>query len=212
MSSLSIDTPTASFVQGLLILLVAQILSAIMGLYTEMTYAQYGKHWNENLFYSHFLSIPLFLPFLPSLSDRFSRILASKPLPIDLLPWLTSSPTSGSWFESLRPSPVKRANQMQPGYIELPTQALLLALNALTQYACIRGVNLLGARTSALGVTIVLNVRKLVSLFASIWLFGNTLPNGVMVGAGVVFLGGGVYAWESGRKKEWQAENGKMKR
>ena len=87
----------------------------------------------------------------------------------------------------------------------------MLALNAFTQYACIRGVNLLGARTSALGVTIVLNVRKLVSLFASIWLFGNTLPAGVMVGAGVVFLGGGMYAWESGRKKDRLVENGKKR-
>ena len=63
-------------------------------------------------------------------------------------------------------------------------------------------MNLLGARTSALGVTIMLNVRKLVSLFLSIWLFGNELPVGVMVGAAVVFAGGGVYAWEGTRTQK----------
>ena len=83
--------------------------------------------------------------------------------------------------------------------MKLPKHILTLALNALTQYACIRGVNLLGARTTALGVSIVLNVRKLVSLFASIWLFGNKLPLGVVAGAAVVFGSAGVWAWEGQR-------------
>lgn len=51
-------------------------------------------------------------------------------------------------------------------------------------------------------MTIVLNLRKLVSLFVSIWLFGNELPLGVMVGAAVVFAGGGVYAWEGTRMQK----------
>lgn len=45
----------------------------------------------------------------------------------------------------------------------------------------------------------MLNVRKLVSLFVSIWLFGNRLPVGVMVGAAVVFGSAGVWGWEGGR-------------
>lgn len=74
-----------------------------------------------------------------------------------------------------------------------------MAANALTQYICIRGVNLLSARTSALGVTIALNVRKLISLFLSIWLFGNELPPGVLVGAAIVFGSAGVWAVEGQR-------------
>ncbi len=58
---------------------------------------------------------------------------------------------------------------------------------------------MLAARTSAIGVTIVLNVRKLVSLFLSIHLFGNQLPVGVMFGAAVVFSSAGLWAWESQR-------------
>lgn len=81
----------------------------------------------------------------------------------------------------------------------MPSQLLNLAANALTQYICIRGVNLLSARTSALGVTIALNVRKLISLFLSIWLFGNELPPGVLVGAAIVFGSAGVWAVEGQR-------------
>ena len=81
----------------------------------------------------------------------------------------------------------------------VPKDILYLALNALTQYLCIRGVNLLGARTSALGVTIVLNMRKLASLLLSIWLFGNQLPAGVLLGAMVVFGSAGIWAWEGQR-------------
>lgn len=57
---------------------------------------------------------------------------------------------------------------------------------------------MLGARTSALGVSIVLNIRKLISLLASIWLFGNQLPIGVLGGAGIVFGSGALYAWDGG--------------
>lgn len=64
---------------------------------------------------------------------------------------------------------------------------------------CIRGVNILGSISSALTVTIVLNIRKLVSLLLSIWLFGNKLSSGIMVGACVVFAGGFLYGFESQR-------------
>ena len=94
------------------------------------------------------------------------------------------------------PSLLLESSSLMPA---LPKHILTLALNALTQYVCIRGVNLLGAHTSALGVSIVLNVRKLVSLFASIWIFGNRLPPGVMVGAALVFGSAGVWAWEGRR-------------
>lgn len=56
-------------------------------------------------------------------------------------------------------------------------------------------------------MTIVLNVRKLVSLFISIWLFGNELPLGVMLGAAVVFAGGGIYAWEGTRMQNRKAKS-----
>lgn len=93
----------------------------------------------------------------------------------------------------------------------MPSQLLNLAANALTQYICIRGVNLLSARTSALGVTIALNVRKLLSLFLSIWLFGNELPPGVLVGAAIVFASAGVWAVEGQRLNNGRVIRGKDK-
>ncbi|KAI0839006.1 UAA transporter family-domain-containing protein [Hypoxylon sp. FL0890] len=163
------------FSTGLAVLLIAQILSAIMGLYTEETYRTYGPHWKENLFYSHLLSLPLFLPFSRSLINQFMRLATSKPLP---LPPLTE--------------------QIEGLYI--PSQVAYLMLNVLTQYACIRGVNLLAAASSALTVTIVLNIRKLVSLLLSIWLFGNRLATGTLIGAIVVFSAGGLYSLDSKKR------------
>ncbi|KAH6646491.1 UAA transporter [Truncatella angustata] len=177
----------STFSTGLIILFVAQVLSAIMGLYTEETYKKYGGHWKENLFYSHLLSLPLFLPFSASLYRQFIRLVNSPPLTfpayVDQLavPWNVPQ----SLGDSLK-------------HIYIPSQVVFLMLNVLTQYACIRGVNLLAAASSALTVTIVLNIRKLVSLLLSIWLFGNRLAPGTLVGAVVVFSAGALYSLDSG--------------
>ncbi|KAK3363037.1 UAA transporter family-domain-containing protein [Lasiosphaeria hispida] len=175
-----------SFATGLVILFVAQVLSAIMGLYTEETYRIYGPQWKENLFYSHLLSLPLFLPFLPSLSRQFMKLASSAPLSLSL-------PALGD-YPNLSPS-------IQQGLekIQIPSQLFYLTLNVLTQYACIRGVNLLAAASSALTVTIVLNIRKLVSLLLSIWLFGNRLASGTLIGACIVFFAGGLYSLDGKR-------------
>jgi len=70
-------------------------------------------------------------------------------------------------------------------------------MNAITQLACISGVNLLSANTSAVTVTIVLNIRKLVSFMFSIWLFGNQMGNQMILGAVLVFGSGALYGWET---------------
>jgi hypothetical protein len=73
--------PSASsteFTTGLLILLVAQTLSAYMGAYIEDTYTAYGASWTENLFYSHFLALPLFLPLWDTLSSQWTRTISSR--------------------------------------------------------------------------------------------------------------------------------------
>lgn len=74
-------------------------------------------------------------------------------------------------------------------------------MNALTQYLCIRGVHYLSAKSSSLTVTIVLNIRKLLSLVLSIYLFGNDLALGVLVGGFLVFSGGALYGLESARMR-----------
>ena len=188
----------SEFVAGLAVLFVAQFLSAIMGLYTQLTYAKYGSYWHENLFYSHALSIPLFCFFTSPMLSQFRKLLQSS--------HVQNSPLLARAFSTFsKPDQATQNTQIAsvltaPTSFEvIPKHVFTLALNAITQYACIRGVNLLGARTSALGVSIVLNLRKLVSLFLSIWLFGNKLPLGVMLGAAVVFGSVGIWAWEGQR-------------
>lgn len=157
-----------------------------MGLYTEETYKQYGPHWKENLFYSHLLALPLFLPFLPSMRRQFFKLAASPPLGLPN-------------YDSISSLPIELRKGLDTIYI--PSQLVYLVMNVLTQYACIRGVNLLAASASALTVTIVLNVRKLVSLLLSIWLFGNMLSPGTLMGAFIVFASGGLYGLEGSKGK-----------
>lgn len=170
---------------GLLILLAAQILSAYMGVYVQDTYATHGSHWRENLFYSHFLSLPLFLPLAGTLRRQYTALSATPPLSLpNSLPVLKSA--------------------------NLPSGIAYLLLNSLTQLACITGVNLLSAQASAVTVTIVLNVRKLVSFVASTVLFGHSLSGTMCLGAGLVFGAGALYGWETSyripRQKRAQGE------
>ncbi|KAL7919471.1 UAA transporter [Trichoderma austrokoningii] len=155
---------------GLLIIFVAQVLSSIMGLYTEATYRIYGPQWKENLFYSHILALPLFMPFVPSMRRNLVELSNSTPLELNI-PFASSLPVT-----------------------RVPSQLAYLAVNVLTQYACIRGVNLLAANASALTVTIILSIRKLMSLLLSIWLFGNALSVNTILSAVVVFGAAGIYS------------------
>jgi solute carrier family 35 (UDP-xylose/UDP-N-acetylglucosamine transporter), member B4 len=166
---------------GFALLASALILSAAMGIFTDDMYATHGRSGAitaETLFYSHAMSLPYFLSQIRPLFHEFTTLLH--------VPSSAKSSTS-----LVITSPITR-------------QFFLLALNAATQLLCIVGVNRLSAQSSALTVSIVLNVRKLASLLLSIWLFGNELPWGVLVGAAIVFVGGGMYALpvrEKGKEK-----------
>lgn len=180
---------SAEFWTGFSILFLALLLSAFMGLFTDRLYAKHGRgNSEENLFYSHLLSLPMFFFRLPNLH---SQILT-----------LASSPPSSTILRS----PDTTLNPVHHLLTLIPIQLLFLLLNGLTQYLCIRGVNQLSAKTSSLTVGIVLNIRKLVSLLLSIWLFGNHLDGGVLVGAGIVFVGGALYAWPAGGARVGKGE------
>jgi dolichyl-phosphate-mannose-protein mannosyltransferase len=184
-----------SFEAGLLILLVAQLLSAYMGAYVEDIYRDHGKDWQANLFYSHLLSIPMFAGFAPILYEQFTRL-------------------QGSQSFSVPPS---IAAQLPPAFnkalASTSQHVVYLTANALTQLLCITGVNMLSANTSAVTVTIVLNIRKLVSFLLSIWIFGNQMGGLMKVGAAMVFGAGALYGWETSyripQRKKLEANNGK---
>ncbi|CAI6331555.1 unnamed protein product [Periconia digitata] len=179
MDTSSIDLTSASLEKGLLILLVAQLLSAWMGAYVEDVYIEHGNDWKANLFYSHLLSIPLFASFTPIIYRQFERLQSSQPFQV---------------------SPAIAANippSFNKALASTSQHVVYLTANAVTQLLCITGVNILSANTSAVTVTVVLNIRKLVSFLLSIWLFDNQMGPMMMVGAAMVFGAGALYGWET---------------
>jgi UDP-xylose/UDP-N-acetylglucosamine transporter B4 len=180
---------SSEFWTGFGILFLALMLSATMGVFADNTYAKYGRgHTQENLFYSHMLSLPFFL-------IRMSE-LRSQSLALFLEPSPLTAYVAAQQFS------YGRVDWLHVLMAKVPIQLVYLLLNACTQYFCIKGVNQLSARSSSLTVGIVLNIRKLVSLLLSIWLFGNRLAPGVLVGAAIVFVGGGLYALPTSKPKE----------
>ncbi|KAF2650149.1 UAA transporter [Lophiostoma macrostomum CBS 122681] len=195
MDTSNVDLTSSSFEAGLLILLVAQLLSAYMGAYVEDIYIEHGNHWKANLFYSHLLSIPLFANFAPVLRSQFTRLQSSQPFEVPATVAASLPPTLNKALASTS------------------QHVIYLTANAVTQLLCITGVNILSANTSAVTVTIVLNIRKLVSFLLSIWIFGNQMGGLMKVGAAMVFGAGALYGWETSyripqRKKAIAAKKG----
>merc|ERR1719147_342718 len=64
---------------GIALLTFALFMSARMGIYQEVIYAEYGKHPKEALFYTHALPLPGFLLLAPDIWSHFNLALASPP-------------------------------------------------------------------------------------------------------------------------------------
>jgi solute carrier family 35 (UDP-xylose/UDP-N-acetylglucosamine transporter), member B4 len=171
---------------GFVLLATALTLSACMGLYTDEMYAEYGRSTAvtaETLLYSHALSLPYFFSQIKPLFFEFTNLMQTP------AHQYARPPKTNLGMQTFSP-----LGLLDLGSTIMPRPFVLLLLNAITQVVCIVGVNRLSTQSSSLTVSIVLNIRKLVSLVLSILLFGNKLPLGVMVGASIVFLGGGLYA------------------
>lgn len=169
-TSTSSPAPPSSYFFGISLLLLALLLSSIMGIWQELTFAKYGKdNWQESLFYSHFFSLPLLLLRRSDLHHEWKLALSSPP-------------------------------RIVLGTTTIPSMLPLLALNVITQLACINGVNRLTARISSVGVTLVLVVRKAVSLAISVLVVGSSQSGDMTlltIGAAAVGLGTVGYAWAS---------------
>uniref|UniRef100_A0A8C8C291 Solute carrier family 35 member B4 n=1 Tax=Oncorhynchus tshawytscha TaxID=74940 RepID=A0A8C8C291_ONCTS len=154
---------------GIAMLTFALLMSARMGIFQETLYKQYGKHSKEALFYNHCLPLPGFL--LLS-SDIYNHgVLFSQSTPVEV-------PVIGQ---------------------AVPVLWLYLLLNVITQYVCIRGVFILTTECASLTVTLVVTLRKFISLIISILFFKNPFTTWHWVGTGVVFLGTLIYTevWTS---------------
>ncbi|GLA60694.1 Golgi uridine diphosphate-N-acetylglucosamine transporter [Aspergillus tubingensis] len=228
------STSATTTLVGFTILALAMILSAFQGIYADRLYAKYGRdHWKEALFYSHTLSLPLFLPAYAQLVSQWRMLFSTYPptsgpeiLGMTGMGPLSHASSAGlegissseesceGWRFASIPGGIsgqipilKEIFQLHSIFTCVPTRVIYLLINALTQYLCIRGVHRLSAKSSSLTVTVVLNVRKLVSLLLSIYLFGNALSPGVLMGALFVFIGGALYGIEGARPKVKTAKN-----
>lgn len=158
------------FIKGILILITSSIMSSLLSAYNEWTYATYGKHWEENMFYCHILSLPLFL--ISSYNELWETIIRL----------INSSP-------QYRVS----SNLLGTANIFVSKNLLILIGNLLTQNMCITGVNILASQTGALTLSIVLLVRKFASLLLSVIFFNNKLSKTAYVGILIVFFGAFLY-------------------
>lgn len=203
---------TYTYATGILILLLALVLSGLLGIAQDRTYALYGSHsnskapskpengstpasaenkkeqkkpaiWQEQMFYLHFLSMPMFYSVRQDLFDQF-QALGDGPVLYLALP-ASNSLSQTSWHSY--------------SSIPIPAAYLYLLLNTLTQLVCISGVHRLTSRVSSLTVTLVLVVRKAVSLIISVTLFGSGVEGNkavmMWIGAMLVFLGTFVYSF-----------------
>ena len=191
--SLGNQSSTSDFSTGLAILLLAQLMSAWMGAYVEDTYSMYKASWMENLFYSHAFSLPLFLPISGTLRQQYAKLAATPPLRLH-----QDTPASRKQqLPGMDLMPAMLLETLRAAMQRLPQGILFLLANAVTQLACISGVNLLSSKSSAVTVTIILNIRKLVSFIFSTLLFGHQLSGKMMVGSALVFGSGALYGYET---------------
>ncbi|CCO27553.1 UDP-xylose and UDP-N-acetylglucosamine transporter AltName: Full=Solute carrier family 35 member B4 [Rhizoctonia solani AG-1 IB] len=195
-------TSVSSFTQdhliGLTLLTIALVLSGLMGLAQERTYAKYGRHWQEGLFYLHFLALPMFaLPGIGGdLVQQFKLANASPPITLQgQIQSLTNSPVFrpagplGARVPTHFDPILKRILSFPLFSITLPSFYIPLAVNVFTQFF--------------LSVTLVLVVRKAVSLWISVVLVGGNRGDVYLWGGALAVVVGTVaYSLDQGRPKE----------
>ncbi|MCL4134052.1 UNVERIFIED_CONTAM: hypothetical protein GTU68_004947 [Idotea baltica] len=137
-------------------------MSARMGIFQECLYAEYGKRPREALFFIHMLSLPGFLTTSQSIYSHVLKFNKSLPLP---------------------------EMAMVPVLSGVPKLWLYTIANALTQFICISSVFTLTSECSALTVTLVLTLRKFLSLLFSILYFQNPFTSVHWMGTVMVFGG-----------------------
>lgn len=144
---------------GICLLTFALFMSARMGIYQEVIYKEHGKHPKEAMFFLHALPLPGFLFLAPDIYNHLVISYNSSPL---LLPVLQ---------------------------LQVPCMLVYLVGNVITQYICISAVFVLTTECASLTVTLVVTLRKFLSLLFSIWYFQNPFTGLHWVGTALVFSG-----------------------
>ncbi|KAH8093760.1 UAA transporter [Cristinia sonorae] len=180
---------------GISMLTLSLLLTGVLGMLQEITYKKYGPHWKEGLFYTHSLSLPVFLFLVPHVKYGFTSLSSSTSK------FSSRTPDADPTFAALS------ANL--PSAVAPLTPYLILAANLVTQLICVSGVNQLSSRVSSVSTNLVLTTRKALSLCFSVWWFGNGWNTELGIGAGMVFLGSLLYTLVSSSSSK--EENDKKK-
>ncbi|KAJ7262780.1 UAA transporter [Mycena haematopus] len=195
-TSLDPDANLFTYLQGISILTLALLFSGFLGLAQDYTYSKYGRPspgaektpgaaptptWQESMFYLHFLALPMFFFVRHDIATQLASVNAgprssfSAPIARALLSALTIPPP----FSLLSNGPAANSESQSSSSpisltlrlgLTVPHAYLPLLLNTVTQLVCVAGVHRLTTRVSALTVTLVLVVRKAVSLIISVWM------------------------------------------
>ncbi|XP_012273366.1 UDP-xylose and UDP-N-acetylglucosamine transporter isoform X2 [Orussus abietinus] len=144
---------------GISLLVVALFISARMGIYQETLHQRYGKHPREALYYTHLLPMPFFLLLIPNILEHIKMALKSSVLELPLIG------------------------------LQMPKTIVYLVGNVLSQYICIRSVYVCTSECTSLTVTLVLTLRKFISLIFSILYFKNPFTIYHWIGTILVFTG-----------------------
>lgn len=181
---------------GMVILVAVLVLQTLLGNYQNWTAATYGRAPQEGMFWSHTLSLPLFLLAASDLRSRGAAWAATPPLREYVATALLPAAGGVDAWSLLTRGLAGVLSAWPLGGV--PTMWALVVINAISQYVCVTGVYNLTSVSDPLTVNVTLTVRKSVSLLLSIWAFGNTFTPPHWVGAALVFGGAMLYGMDLG--------------
>lgn len=151
------------WITGVAMMTCSLFLGARMGVFQEQIYQKYGTYPKEALYYTHLLPLPGFLLLTQNIWDHLMLALESKPLVLQF----------GD----------------EPVNLLVPTTIAYLAGYVITQYVCILSVFMLTGECTSLTVTLVLTLRKFLSLLFSVYYFSNPFTWNLGLGSILVFTG-----------------------
>ena len=196
-SEQALPIETGQYATGIAILALALILSSAMGLAQDDAYTKYGSgHWEEGMFYLHFLSMPMFVFLKDDMAAQGAEIRNGERMCLQDLTYKTlaiplSTVTLGKPLNTILET---------ISTVTIPTFYFSLLLNVTTQLLCVSGVHRLTSRVSSLTVTLVLTVRKAVSLIISVIILGGGKGDPrLWLGAGLVLAGTVLYTLGSSK-------------
>ncbi|CAK5051281.1 unnamed protein product [Meloidogyne enterolobii] len=149
---------------GIFMLTAALLISSLLAICQERMYRIYGKHPREAMFYTHAVSLPFFA-------------------------FMGNDIAASAEKFSLGPKP-----EFFGFLLPISTLWLQLLAVAFLQWFCIMFVYRLNASIDSLSVTLVVTLRKFLSLLISIFWFGNLFTPAHWLGATLVFGGTLIFA------------------